>query len=70
LQHGTASQTFKARVAVGSWGDTPLLPADLPAEIIGKYVKAKSSPKEDSPKGKGKAKVVHLVDTDVEMDSD
>ncbi|KAJ6598569.1 hypothetical protein B0H10DRAFT_1636513, partial [Mycena sp. CBHHK59/15] len=31
LQHQTSSQTFKARVALGSWINTPLLPTSKEA---------------------------------------
>ncbi|KAJ6492446.1 hypothetical protein C8R47DRAFT_925479, partial [Mycena vitilis] len=34
LQHGTSSQTFKARVALGSWLGTPLMPTSKDAVAI------------------------------------
>jgi hypothetical protein len=34
LQHGTSSQTFKARVALSSWANTPLLPDDVAIKIL------------------------------------
>ncbi|KAJ6555812.1 hypothetical protein B0H19DRAFT_867549, partial [Mycena capillaripes] len=34
LQHQTSSQTFKARVALGSWFKTPLMPSSKEAISI------------------------------------
>ncbi|KAF8153600.1 hypothetical protein K438DRAFT_1428294, partial [Mycena galopus ATCC 62051] len=34
LQHQTSSQTFKARVALGSWIGTPLLPSSKEVAVI------------------------------------
>ncbi|KAJ7249819.1 hypothetical protein C8J57DRAFT_977385, partial [Mycena rebaudengoi] len=34
LQHQTSSQTFKARVALGSWIGTPLMPSSSDAAAI------------------------------------
>ncbi|KAJ7723018.1 hypothetical protein DFH07DRAFT_719217, partial [Mycena maculata] len=34
LQHQTSSQTFKARVALGSWIGTPLMPSCSNATVI------------------------------------
>ncbi|KAJ7060830.1 hypothetical protein C8F01DRAFT_936413, partial [Mycena amicta] len=34
LQHQTSSQTFKARVALGSWIGTPLMPSSSSAAVI------------------------------------
>ncbi|KAJ7772031.1 hypothetical protein DFH07DRAFT_718246, partial [Mycena maculata] len=34
LQHQTSSQTFKARVALGSWIGTPLMPSSSDATVI------------------------------------
>ncbi|KAJ7238754.1 hypothetical protein B0H12DRAFT_990718, partial [Mycena haematopus] len=34
LQHQTSSRTFKARVALGSWFGTPLMPSSKEAATI------------------------------------
>ena len=62
LQHNVSSQTFKARVALGSWVNTPLLPDDLPVEIMGNIMKPPA--KKGQPKGKGKVDQVELSDSD------
>ncbi|KAF9522282.1 hypothetical protein CPB83DRAFT_735979, partial [Crepidotus variabilis] len=38
LQHGMSSQTFKARVALGSWRDTPFFSDQMASEIIAKAI--------------------------------
>ena len=48
LQHGISSQSFKAKLAVGSWSRTPLLPPHLSEEILSARMKGVS-------KGKGKS---------------
>ncbi|TEB21368.1 hypothetical protein FA13DRAFT_1642080, partial [Coprinellus micaceus] len=62
LQHNTSSQTFKSRVAVGSWSGTPLLPNDKPTEILSKVI---GTDRKKSSKGKERAQ-----DTDLDSDSD
>lgn len=47
LQHGVSSQTFKAKMALGSWSRTPLLPSNHAEDIITARMK-----------GQGKAKAV------------
>ena len=49
LQHGTSSQTFKARVAVGSWANMALLPDELAMKIINEATQ-KNSKKKSSDK--------------------
>jgi hypothetical protein len=50
LQHGISSQSFKAKLAIGSWSRVPLLlPPNLAEDIIGARMKGNS---------KGKAKEV------------
>jgi hypothetical protein len=68
-----SSQTFKARVAFGSWINTPLMPAGLPTAILTESLKkSKGIGKLGSgkDKGKGKAKTSIPVDpaTDTELD--
>ena len=38
LQHNLSSQTFKAKVALGSWDNTPFFPASAPFEILQQHV--------------------------------
>jgi hypothetical protein len=47
LRHGISSQSFTAKVAIGSWSRTPLLPPNIAEDIIGVRMKGNS---------KGKAK--------------
>ncbi|KAK6997449.1 hypothetical protein R3P38DRAFT_1887885 [Favolaschia claudopus] len=83
LQHQTSSQTFKARVALGSWIGTPLMPSSKDAVQImekklrrgkkttGEQSVTKKSAKTSKGKGKEKAKeVVEVHDSDVEMGTD
>lgn len=59
-----SSQTFKARVALGSWFRTPLMPSSKEAVTI---MEKKLKPKD---KGKGKQKEVIDVSDDSGMDLD
>ena len=62
LQHAMSSQTFKARVALASWVNTPFLPPGTPASIIAKAShKSKPLPAGKS-NGKSKAREVIIVD--------
>jgi hypothetical protein len=61
LQHQTSSQTFKARVALGSWVGTPLMPGtSTAAAIIEKKLKGKKAEK-TAAKGKGKEKETEIL---------
>ncbi len=64
LQHATSSQTFKARVALASWINTPFLPPGTPASMIAEALR-KSKAKSNR-KGKGKEVIV----VDIPSDSD
>lgn len=72
LQHGISSQTFKARVALGSWVDTPLFPPSLAPEILRSKLESTKSKKSNlkltgsEGKGKGKEKAVIVLDSDSE----
>jgi hypothetical protein len=58
LQHGMNSQTFKARVALGSWVNTPLLPDDLPAKTL------QNTSSKNSKKKKVESEELVVVDSD------
>ncbi|KAI9566708.1 hypothetical protein HD554DRAFT_2220870 [Boletus coccyginus] len=60
LQHGISSQSFKAKLAVGSWSRTPLLPPNLAEDIIGAHMKGLG-------KSKGKTKEVDEGDRGPEV---
>lgn len=60
LQHGMSSQTFKARVALASWVDTPFLPPGVPALIL-EEAKTRKTVAESKPNGKGKAKAKEVI---------
>jgi hypothetical protein len=75
LQHGMSSQTFKARVALASWVNTPFLPPGVPASIL-EEAKARKTAVGSKPNGKGKAKEVIFIDSTsnhsdyIDIDSD
>ena len=60
LQHGMSSQTFKARVALASWVDTPFLLPGVPALIL-EEAKTRKTVAESKPNGKGKAKAKEVI---------
>ena len=60
LQHGINSQSFKAKLTIGSWSRTPLLPPHLAEEIISARMKGLGQG------GKGKAKVVEQLEPEHE----
>ncbi|KAJ7746196.1 hypothetical protein B0H14DRAFT_2406603, partial [Mycena olivaceomarginata] len=65
LQHQTSSQTFMARVALGSWIRTPLMPGSSAAAAI---MEQALKPK---PKGKGKQRAADvIVDDEMVVESD
>ena len=63
LQHGMSSQTFKARVALASWVNTPFLPPGVPASILEEAKSRKHN-------GKGKGKEVNNQPDYIDIDSD
>ena len=56
------SQTFKARVALASWVNTPFLPPGTPASIIAEASRKSRALPTGKSNGKGKAKEVIVVD--------
>ena len=62
LQHGMNSQTFKARVALASWVNTPFLPSGTPASIIAEASRKSKTLPAGKSNGKGKALEVLVVD--------
>ena len=60
LQHGMSSQTFKARVALASWVNTPFFPPDIPASIL-EDAKSRQTVGEGKRKGKRKDKEVIII---------
>jgi hypothetical protein len=67
LQHATSSQTFKARVALASWINTPFLPPGTPASMIAEASR-KSKAGKSNRKGKGKEVVVVDIPSDSATD--
>ena len=54
------TSSFKARVALASWVDTPFLPPGVPALIL-EEAKTRKTVAESKPNGKGKAKAKEVV---------
>jgi hypothetical protein len=69
LQHAMSSQTFKARVALASWVNTPFLPPGTPASIIAEASRRSKARPAGKSNGKGKAREVIIVDENGDSDS-
>jgi hypothetical protein len=65
LQHATSSQTFKARVALASWINTPFLPPGTPASMI-----SEASRKSKAGKSNRKEKEREVIVVDIPSYSD
>jgi hypothetical protein len=66
-----SSQTFKARVALGSWINTPLMAAGLPTTILTESLKkSERLVKLVSDKGKGKSRAEAPISVDSAPGSD
>ncbi|KAF8960347.1 hypothetical protein BDZ97DRAFT_1665906 [Flammula alnicola] len=68
LQHNMSSQTFKARVALASWINTPFFPPGVPASIIADSRKPKAKEAKSNGKGKAKEVIIESHEDFIEID--